>query len=96
MSAMKIVYTPKLSGVNANFIAQSLRDHGLDLASMTDHGPASIESETNEQSKLWRDIWSAGHGVGAVRDIPAAAELVTQLRTEFREATRRLASIQTN
>ena len=90
VSASDIVYTPKLSGVNANFIMPSLRENGIDLAALGDHGPASMEEELGPNSKAWRDIWSAGQGVGAVRDVPTVAELVARLRSEYPSAASRL------
>ena len=93
VSANDIVYTPKLSGVNANFIKQSLIENGIDLAKMDDHGPASMEQELGPNSKAWRDIWSAGQGVGAVRDIPPIADLVARLRSEYNAAATRLTTL---
>ena len=85
-----IVLTSKLTGVNATFMAQSLAQNGIDLARMGEHGPASMEVEMAPTSKAWRDIWSAGHGVGAIKDSPSMAELVSRLRAEYRAATGRL------
>jgi nitronate monooxygenase len=82
--AADIVYTPKISGVNANFIAQSIRDNGIDLASVQHEGALDMEAETD--SKAWRDIWSAGHGVGAINDIPSVSELLLRMRGEYRQA----------
>jgi nitronate monooxygenase len=42
--------------------------------------------------KRWRDIWSAGQGVGSIHDTPATAELVDRLEREFRDASTRLQS----
>jgi len=36
--------------------------------------------------KAWRDIWSAGQGVGQIYDIPSTAELVERLRNEYAAA----------
>jgi NAD(P)H-dependent flavin oxidoreductase YrpB (nitropropane dioxygenase family) len=36
--------------------------------------------------KAWRDIWSAGHGVAMIDDVPTAAELVERLGAEYRAA----------
>lgn len=85
-AAGDIVYTPKISGVNANFISQSLLANGIDLKQLGDHGPADMGVELGEDSKAWRDIWSAGHGIGAVHDIPAMADLVNRLRREYAAA----------
>ena len=44
----------------------------------------------NEKSKAWRDIWSAGQGIGAIAHVPTAAELVARLAREYDEALRAL------
>lgn len=82
-NAADIVYTPKISGVNANFISQSIIDAGLDLATLQHEGPIDMGVELGPESKAWRDIWSAGQGVGAIRDIPPTTELVRRMRTEY-------------
>ena len=41
------------------------------------------------EAKAWRDIWSAGHGVGGIEDVPAVGELVDRLEAEYRAAIAR-------
>jgi nitronate monooxygenase len=41
------------------------------------------------EAKAWRDIWSAGHGVGGITDVPATGELVDRLEAEYRAAIAR-------
>jgi phenylacetate-coenzyme A ligase PaaK-like adenylate-forming protein len=41
--------------------------------------------------KAWRDIWSAGHGVGLIEDVPAIEELVGRLDSEYQSAKNELA-----
>jgi nitronate monooxygenase len=41
-----------------------------------------------EEGKAWKNIWSAGHGVGDIHDIPTVAELCVRLVREYREAVR--------
>ena len=80
--AADIVYTPKVSGVNANFLRPSVEAAGLDLASDEAHGGLDMENE----AKAWKNVWSAGHGVGAIDDEPSAAELCQRLAAEYRKA----------
>lgn len=91
-SAADIVYTPKISGIHANFLKPSIADNGLDVDEMADHGQVNIGEELNHKSLAWKHIWSAGHGTGSIRDIPSVAELATRLRGEYRQAGERLAS----
>lgn len=77
-----IIYTPKVSGVNANFLRPSIESAGLDLNSDEAHGGLDMENE----AKAWKNVWSAGHGVGTIDDEPPAAELCQRLGSEYREA----------
>ncbi|MGR7994303.1 MULTISPECIES: NAD(P)H-dependent flavin oxidoreductase [unclassified Xanthobacter] len=78
-AAEDIIYTDAISGVNANFMKPSLVRAGLDPANLVRHGNLDMGNE----AKAWRDVWSAGHGVGAITDIPAAADLCARLAREY-------------
>ncbi|KAI9220955.1 hypothetical protein BC828DRAFT_382282 [Blastocladiella britannica] len=84
------VYTDKVSGVNANFLRESLVRAGMDPDRL-----AKVEAVEEDFSKLnandskaWRDVWSAGHGVLNIHDSPPVAELVARLATEYEAAAR--------
>jgi nitronate monooxygenase len=40
--------------------------------------------------KAWKDIWGCGQGIGAVKAVVPAAELVARLKREYDAARRRL------
>jgi nitronate monooxygenase len=84
--AADIVYTPKISGIHANFIRQSIVDNGLDLEEIGAHGAIDIGEELNHKSLAWKHIWSAGHGSGQIHDLPSVAELCARLRREYQQA----------
>src|SRR3546814_5364556 len=75
-SANDIVATSRLTGVNANFLRPSLEAAGIDPDNA---GQVGGDLGVAEGSKIWRDIWSAGHGVGAITDVPSARELCVRL-----------------
>jgi nitronate monooxygenase len=81
-SAADIFYTPNISGVNANFLRPSLIANGLD----PDNLPPHKGMHMNEEARAWKTGWSAGQGVGTIRDAPPAAELCRRLTQEYREA----------
>jgi nitronate monooxygenase len=85
--AADIVYTPAISGVNANFLRASISAAGRDPDNLTvDHNSGMhLEGE----AKVWKDIWSAGQGVGGINDILPTAELCARLAGEYREALAR-------
>lgn len=86
-SAADIVYTPAISGVNANFLRQSIKAAGLDPDNLALHGKLDLQ----EEAKAWKNFWSAGHGVGAIGDSPATAALCARLIGEYEAARRALA-----
>jgi nitronate monooxygenase len=87
-AAKDIIYTPSISGVHGNFMRQSIEAAGLDANNL----PPPGKLDMGDESKAWRNIWSAGHGVGDIHDIPSAAELCARLAAEFDRACARLSS----
>lgn len=85
--AADIVYTSKISGVNANFMRQSIIAAGLDPDHLPDHAKLDLSSE----AKVWKTIWSAGQGVGAISDVMGAHKLCERLIAEYCEAIKELA-----
>jgi len=61
--AEDIVYTPKVSGIPANFIRQSLEQNGVSLDNI-DSPDIDLGKELIDEAKAWKTIWSAGHGAG--------------------------------
>jgi nitronate monooxygenase len=85
-NAADIVYTPHFSGVPANYMRGSIIAVGLNPDSVL--GPRegttlSLDEDDYKGPKPWRDIWSAGQGVGAINDVPTVAALVTRLKGEY-------------
>jgi len=84
-----IVYTDRVSGVHGNFLAQSLARAGLDLAQPAPPRAAlGAELAGGGQARAWRDVWSAGHGVSTIHDVPTVRDLVTRMADEYRRACR--------
>ena len=81
-----VVYTPCFSVVNGNFLRESIRRAGLDPDHLGDAKGRSLEISKESGSRAWRDVWSAGHGVGTIDDIPTVAGLVDRLEREFEDA----------
>ena len=97
-NAIDIVYTNKVSGVNANFLKQSIEAAGMVLDAVgneSDHDKKPIDFgkellAPEEGSKAWKDIWSAGQGVGAIDDSPSVATLVDELSEQYQQALARV------
>lgn len=89
-SSDDIVYSNLFTGVHGNYLAPSIRNAGLD----PDHLPESDPSQMNfggDAKKAWKDIWGCGQGIGAVKSVVPAAELVARLKREYQAAKQRLA-----
>lgn len=84
--AADIVYTPAISGIPANFMAQSLIANGLDPKSLPDKTKVDLGKELDHEVKAWKTVWSAGQGVGSIDDVPSTADLIARLKREFDEA----------
>jgi len=85
-----VVASSYFTGVRANYLLPSILRAGIDPAQLQGPAPA-IQLENAGESKAWKDIWSAGHGVFATRRIVSTAELVGQLREEYLQAVRKIA-----
>lgn len=96
--AEDIVYTPNISGVNANFMRPSIVAAGLDPDNLApkkdiDFG-AELTVDGDQQraekaSGAWKAIWSAGQGAGSIDNCPRVAELVDRLAEEYLQAQQR-------
>jgi len=75
-----IVYTDKVTGVGANFMRQSLADNGL-----LDPGDGHVAAlDLEGEARAWKTIWSAGHGVGAIKGVRPARAICEDLIAEYR------------
>ena len=90
-SAADIFNTPELSGVPANFMRPSIVQNGLEPDKLKHDGKMNFGEELRD-AKVWKDIWSAGHGVGAIHDLPPAGELCARLIQEYDDTCRELAA----
>jgi nitronate monooxygenase len=79
--ASDVVLSAVFSGVPAHYLKPSIALAGLD----PDHYTADEVKIKN--IKAWRDVWSAGHGVGSIHDVPSTATLVQRLSDEYQQAT---------
>jgi nitronate monooxygenase len=82
-----VMYTNAINGLPASWLKASIRSIGMDPDDLpkvtgrtTDHLPPG--------QKPWRDIWSAGQGIGLIDDVPSVAELVERLQAEYVAACR--------
>jgi nitronate monooxygenase len=87
-----ITYTSLFTGVEGNYLSKSIRDADMDPDNLpsADKSTMNFGSGGNTKAKAWRDIWSAGQGVGSIHNVKTVAEIVDDLKTEYEEAKKRL------
>jgi nitronate monooxygenase len=88
-----IVYTNLFTGVHGNYLRPSIVNAGLDPDDLPTADPSKMNfgSGGNQSAKAWRDIWGCGQGIGAVKHVPTAGELVARLASEYEAAKAELA-----
>jgi len=87
--AEDIVYTAAVSGVHASFLRPSLEAMGITESLWKQSKKVDFGSELDAakaEAKAWKTIWSAGQGVTSINDVKPVAELIYQLKAEFKTA----------
>jgi nitronate monooxygenase len=95
-SAADIIYTNLFSGVHGSYLKDSIINAGFDPDNLPEGNLRTMNFGTagKQKAKAWRDIWSAGQGVGTIDDIPTVAELVDRMTTEYLDAANEITCAQ--
>ena len=77
-----IITTKSITGVSGNFLIPSLKQSGFDIDNLKD---AKIDfKEYKDERKAWRDVWSAGQGVGDITKKETVSEIIKKLKEEYK------------
>jgi nitronate monooxygenase len=90
--AEDIVGSNLFTGVFGNYLRPSIVRAGMDPDNLPqgDVKTMNFESAGGSKAKAWRDIWGSGQGIGAVKAVTPAGELVARLKHEYHAAKARL------
>jgi nitronate monooxygenase len=93
-SGEDIIYSNLFTGVHGNYLRPSVERAGLDPDNLPTADPSKMNfgSGGNPEAKAWKDIWGCGQGIGAIKHIPPAGELIARLSAEYEQAKRELAA----
>jgi nitronate monooxygenase len=92
--AEDIVYTNLFTGVHGNYLRPSIVRAGLDPDNLPASDPSAMNFGAQREGsnvKPWRDVWGSGQGIGSIREVVPAAELIARFRREYDAARNRLA-----
>lgn len=84
-----IVYSNLFTGVHGNYLRGSIVNAGMDPDKLPESDPSAMNFG-GDAKKAWKDIWGCGQGIGAVREVVPAAQLVARLAREYQAARERL------
>jgi nitronate monooxygenase len=86
-----IVYSNLFTGVHGNYLKGSIVASGLDPDKLPESDPSKMDFGGAGSKKAWKDIWGCGQGIGAIKSVVPAAELVARLKREYDAARKRVA-----
>ena len=95
-----VLLTRAFTGLETNMLRPSIEAAGLDPANLPSRGGIDIAKDINAaerdkpNAKRWKDIWSAGHSVSGVSEIPSVAELMERTAAEYAAARRSMQRIE--
>ena len=90
-SSDDIVYSNLFTGVHGNYLKPSIRAAGMDPDQLPESDPTKMDFGGGEGAKkAWKDIWGCGQGIGAVKAVVPAAQMIARLVDEMQAARRRL------
>jgi nitronate monooxygenase len=89
-----LIYTDAISGIKGNYLLPSLKRAGYDVENMLKKDSVDL-SFSESKAKAWKDIWSAGQGVGSVKKVARIREVVEELKAEYVTALKLKESIKT-
>jgi nitronate monooxygenase len=85
--AADIVTSNGFTGVNANFLRPSLIQNGFDPDNLVKRERGNVNiSDGGDNAKAWKEIWSAGQGIGAIKRSEPAADYIDWLVEDYRAA----------
>jgi nitronate monooxygenase len=87
--ASDIVNSSLFTGVSGNYLRPSIEAAGLDPDNLP-QGDVSSMNFGSTDAKAWKDIWGCGQGIGAVKAVLPAADLIARFKQEYQSARERV------
>ena len=75
--------TNLFTGAQAYYLKDSIIKNNLDPDNLDSNTDGFNVSASQDKIKAWKDIWSAGQGVGLIKNIESVESIVDKLESEF-------------
>lgn len=86
-SAKDIVYSNYFTGIHGNYLRPSIEAAGMDPDHLPEADPSKMDfQKATTGAKAWKDIWGCGQGIGAVKEILPAGQLVERWIEQYKAA----------
>lgn len=91
-NADDIVLSNLFTGVHGNYLKPSIVAAGLDPDNLPESDPSkmSFGSGGNSEAKAWKDIWGCGQGIGVIKAVLTAQDLIDNIDKQYQSARTRL------
>lgn len=91
--AEDIVYSSLFTGVWGNYLRGSVENAGMDPDNLPQADESSMNfSDGSSKPKAWKTIWGSGQGIGAIKNVGPASDIVDRMAAEYVAAGRKLAT----
>ena len=88
--ATDVFLTASIDGAPANWLTPIAARRRHRPRRAAHHLARQDRRRRQENKKRWKDIYTAGHGVGNIEDVPDAAELCRRLIAQYQEAKKNM------
>ena len=75
--------TNLFTGAQAYYLKDSIINNNLDPDNLDSNTDGFNVSASQDKISAWKDIWSAGQGVGLIKNIESVESIVEELESEF-------------
>ena len=80
-----MILSNSFTGAHAYYLRPSIEAAGLDPDKLVAKGKMDL-SGSETKVKAWKDIWSAGQGIGTIHRVEPMSEIVGRMAQEYEEA----------
>ncbi|MDF3837331.1 nitronate monooxygenase [Cupriavidus basilensis] len=84
-----LVQSSAVSGVLANWLRPTVAAAGFTPDKLKEETKIDFSGDIASAPKAWRDVWSAGHGVGAIGAVRTVEDVVAELAEGFAQCLSR-------